>query len=1632
MEKGEELPFNFDDEEDTNNSNNTFDNIDYDLVNIEKEEFDFILIKHRIIGINDESLEELKNLLKAKSEDNIELFPSHLFVNITDIIKNEKDEIKKKIKEFYKFVNKYKDNINHKDLNEVINLKNNTKYDIIDFWKKKLNFKIFNNLNKGNIIVNDFHKAIVQRLIEKGYEIKNIFSFFLDIKKYDEGENKLIISSIIDSLTTFKIQDEFYKEIKNIINNFSRDSAKEIYIYASNKKNNHEQEKLKDLNLDELIFEIEKSNSKYFSEDVKKNIINQIRIIEETYVQYNGFRERNQITEWVKEEFPNWKKYYANNETKQEYMAKILAIISIANKIFTSSRDNNGYKLRTIQLIDVLLFINKEKDRGLIEQISTGEGKSSVICALSTFLALIGYKVDIITSALNLAKRDVKELKDFYKLFNLTVDYVEHFNPKPYEANIVYGTFLEFEGDYLEDLTSDKIVRGKRPFEVLIVDEVDNLFIDNIEGSTRLVYSTMGYQFLTPIYMQIFFTIEIYEKQFSNAMNNIVDNMDYPEEDKKLIKEHINEPNFKKETVYPYLKQFICEFLRELYKDNIKENNNKEINKGNNNNENNNNQINNNNNKNENKLSLKEQLDNIHFYLPTNLRPYFESQLEKWVDSAYEAIFYYQEKQDYVISNGRIAPVDKDNTGEIEQRTVYRNGLHRMLEIKHGLRLHNESLNHTFLSHITFFNKYYDKKNKILNFYGMTGTLGDDNTKKIFQNEFYSNILIMPTYKAKRFVELPSILCQNEKDQLNQICKEIEYHAKNNRKILVINSTIKEAIKLRNNLKHRNANLKIGLYTRDDNKEEIENLDNQDNQIILSTNLAGRGTDIKTSKTFEENGGLHIILTYMPNNLRIERQAFGRTSRQGNKGSAQMILLKKDNTTITDYKKKRDLIEKNRLDEIKERIEKTLFKDKLFSQYIELVKTYKIHPNSYLMNDIDERWGIFLDENISDEILDKIKVKQRFDLFMESLKKILAEKYNSENKYNNYFLRISDGYKKYRLFDERQFFFNLISKKKEKFSFAASYYDAILNITFYEGDKININIIKENLLKTKEIVEKIIKENVDPCWDLLLERKSKYEGCPIYNQFLNRKALMNNLLKNIENNIQVVIRYEKIPKKKNIELLYEKKNIKDIYFYKEAKDENLKEIDESLDYLYDAGLFEVYQLYLKKHYKWYEKILLYLKLPFEFILACVAFCIPIVGLYAGYLVMADYFVSCFKFAEIIDSGKYIPLKDYLFNAKIYYKVGRNLRNTFSFLKEKILNKLTIQKIVHTVNVKNISTKKKVNFIEKSGNLRQIKNQSTNKIIEDFKLEFENNFIKEEEICLQYVKYFLCFDDYFSNSIWKDKIKNLLIKQYKIIFKNEFLKYENQIIQILTKGYENNNSEEGIKSIKELISPIFTKCLYSFINSLKELKQKRNYDEEDGLNSLEHLIRNINSNEIDDKISKEIAVKLIKNGIINKDGEFSSKLFNEKCSLRFLLENNYKEIYVEELNNIDDLSLRGISKYPIVNKAARDRILHINKNFNVQNENECDIIKLNYLNEETRNTLRKIIKEFSDDKRFYNFLEELKDLIIEKIVHLFNKKIYSRLDSNILGNITESSLKDTEKEVIAEFKKLFFKKPQNEN
>ena len=50
------------------------------------------------------------------------------------------------------------------------------------------------------------------------------------------------------------------------------------------------------------------------------------------------------------------------------------------------------------------MFIYKDRNEGLIEEIATGEGKFTIIASLSIYFALRKYKVDIITSGYILAQ----------------------------------------------------------------------------------------------------------------------------------------------------------------------------------------------------------------------------------------------------------------------------------------------------------------------------------------------------------------------------------------------------------------------------------------------------------------------------------------------------------------------------------------------------------------------------------------------------------------------------------------------------------------------------------------------------------------------------------------------------------------------------------------------------------------------------------------------------------------------------------------------------------------------------------------------------------------------------------------------------------------------------------------------------------------------------------------------------------------------------------------------------------------------------------------------------------------------------------------------------------------------------
>ena len=175
--------------------------------------------------------------------------------------------------------------------------------------------------------------------------------------------------------------------------------------------------------------------------------------------------------------------------------------------------------------------------------------------------------------------------------------------------------------------------------------------------------------------------------------------------------------------------------------------------------------------------------------------------------------------------------------------------------------------------------------------------------------------------------------------------------------------------------------------------------------IVIATNLAGRGTDIHT-QAIEEWGGMHVIVTFMPQNQRVQDQAFGRTARQGKLGTGQMILNMQQ--LGADYEHvdpkqvtcKRDMIESDQLDQFQNNELKLIqAKDNLFKQFSQFLnmkirkdlrsKTsniswssikklfFHVPPTQYencMLSAIEEQWAMFLcrldNKTLNDKLLD--------------------------------------------------------------------------------------------------------------------------------------------------------------------------------------------------------------------------------------------------------------------------------------------------------------------------------------------------------------------------------------------------------------------------------------------------------------------------------------------------------------------------------------------------------------------------------------------------------------------------------------------------------------------------------------
>ena len=821
-------------------------------------------------------------------------------------------------------------------------------------------------------------------------------------------------------------------------------------------------------------------------------------------------------------------KIYINKEDESAYIELISIMIKVNGKIFR-------YKPREIQIISVLFFLFKEKNSGLIEEIYTGEGKTIIISFLAVIKAFQGNKIDILTSSPVLSKRDANEMRSFYNYFGLTVDYcnkdfVENFRntyieekERPecfecYKADIVYGDPLSFEGDILRTNFMGLVGRGnKRNFDCIIIDEIDNICIDNIKNITELLDNFHGYKFLEYIYLFIY--------------NELV------KLDKKIWEE-VSFHEVKHELYVLAKKKDIIDELIKISKHEFKD------------------------------LYYLSEKKNI--YIPEHLQDFINIRIPKWCESAFDAMYIYKENREYIIAKDEtygfntIKPVDFSNTGVIQENSVW-TGLHQFLQIKENLRLTEESLNSCYMSNFTFFKKYISSKEN--NIYGLTGTVGSEKTQEALKILYKVNLLFIPTFKESKLKILEPIIEKDPDKYENTLINKIKDISFNQgRSVLVIFKYIEEV----SNMYQKLLDAKIPAqnmirYTRNDINNESNFLKNEikPNSIILSTNLSGRGTDIKIDNELERRNGLHVILTFLPFSERIERQAFGRAGRKGENGSGQLIIFSQEN--LEELKRKRKIKEENEFNYLikvyKRRIDlfQELFEE--FSSFLNEIRKRKNIDESMIL-DIKERWGLFLVENELEKIEKEYKdessliinenifseVRNKFNFFMNDLKKRTKGRYIYLNS-----LLLCKTFNKDKC-DEAIIRCPVLCLGA--YSFRSLYrLDKKVNncrVDAYNDFKTlenNCNIILNQLRTYNQMMAKLnVKENSD--LDDQIRQKIRFVG---------------ELLSIIRNNINILHISITNPNAKNFELIPRIITLKEINFHRDY-------YDDILDYFKDYGM----------------------------------------------------------------------------------------------------------------------------------------------------------------------------------------------------------------------------------------------------------------------------------------------------------------------------------------------------------------------------------------------------------------------------------------------------------------------------
>jgi preprotein translocase subunit SecA len=250
---------------------------------------------------------------------------------------------------------------------------------------------------------------------------------------------------------------------------------------------------------------------------------------------------------------------------------------------------------------------------------------------------------------------------------------------------------------------------------------------------------------------------------------------------------------------------------------------------------------------------------------------------------------------DYIVRDGKIELVD-EFTGRIAENRRWPYGLQTALEAKEELEIQPEG---TILGSITF--------QHFLNLYpkiaGMTATA--KTSEQEFHDFYGLNVVEIPTHCPCIRIDMEDMVFTHKEAKNAALIKEIKDVHVAGRPILVGTASVEESEILANALHESGVDCRILNAKNDEAEAAVVAEAGALNAVTISTNMAGRGTDIRLGGKNQESrekvvalGGLYVIGTNRHESRRIDFQLRGRAGRQGDPGFSRFFISLEDDLMI--------------------------------------------------------------------------------------------------------------------------------------------------------------------------------------------------------------------------------------------------------------------------------------------------------------------------------------------------------------------------------------------------------------------------------------------------------------------------------------------------------------------------------------------------------------------------------------------------------------------------------------------------------------------------------------------------------------------------------------------------------------